>query len=96
MSNERSTWHWRHLSVGLFCLLLVIYVAGYYALARHPTIAVPSFEGEPVEHIREYPLSIIRRAYAPIAWIDAHITHRRVFLETPDDEKSTDRIIIEP
>jgi hypothetical protein len=59
--------------VGLFCLLLVIYVAGYYALARHPTIAVPSFEGEPVEHVREYPLSIIRRAYAPIAWIDAQV-----------------------
>jgi hypothetical protein len=80
-----SRWFW-----ALPCVLLAIYVGGYFRLAEYQ-----SFDGTPVSRVRIYRWNWIRRAYLPLARIDAHINHRIIWLKTPDDNDG-DWIIIDP
>jgi hypothetical protein len=73
------------------CVVLAIYVGGYFRLAEHPL-----FKGTPLSHVRIYPWNWIRRAYVPLAWIDAHLNNRAVLLQTPDDPHDLDGIWIYP
>ncbi len=93
MSDEpkKSKRRWLRGFCAVPCVLLAIYVGGYFRLAEHPL-----FEGAPVAHIRIYPWNWIRRAYVPIAWIDAHMSNRPVILKTPEDQYVSDPIWIEP
>ena len=81
MSDEPKKRHWWALA--LFCLLLAIYVGGYFRLAEHPL-----FKGTPVGHVRIYPWNWMRRAYVPLAWIDAHLNNRLVILRTTYDDQN--------
>jgi hypothetical protein len=92
MSDEpkkRKRWRW---FVGPPCVVLAIYVGGYFRLAEHPLL-----RGTPLNYIRVYPWNWIRLAYVPLAWIDAHLNNRLVVLQTPDDDQNVFRgIWIDP
>ncbi len=84
MSDEPKKRHWWRWALALVCLLVVIYVGGYFRLAEHPL-----FKGTPDSHVRIYPWNWVRRAYVPLAWIDAHINSRMVILRTTYDDQNS-------
>jgi hypothetical protein len=91
MSDEPKKQRWLRWFWAVLCVLLAIYVGGYFRLAQHPL-----FEGAPVDRVRIYPWQAIKRAYLPLAWIDARLSNRVVVLKTPEDDYVSDWIIVDP
>ena len=78
--NKATWWHW---AWAVPCFLLALYISGYFVLISHPlgarllTASWPS-----VAKVRIYPSRHIMAVYVPLAWIDAHVSHRQVVLTT--------------
>jgi hypothetical protein len=80
MSDERNKGHWWHANwtlCAILCLLLALYVAGYFVLAEREM-----HSGIPISNIRIYRSRAIAKAYAPLAWIEAKLGGQ-VHLKTP-------------
>ena len=65
----------------ILCLLLAVYVCGYFASRIDEHDARLS---KPVPNLRVYHSRTAAYAYAPMAWIDAKINRHRVRVMSPD------------
>jgi hypothetical protein len=84
MSEERHKGNWRHSVWVSLCVLLALYVGGYFVLGEHETHL-----GRPVWNVRIYRPRMVAYAYAPLAWIEAKTRRHQVHVKTSDGDWTT-------
>ena len=84
MSDERrkgNRWHPALVPSAILCLVLAVYVGGYFASLIDEHDARLS---KPVANLRVYRSRTAAYVYAPLAWIDAKINRHKVRVMSPD------------
>jgi hypothetical protein len=77
--RKRNWWESPLVPAALLCLLLAVYVGGYFVLREPQALRAGT-------NVRIYRSRAVAKAFAPLAWLDAKINHCQVHVLTTDGD----------